>query len=364
MDKKNCQKKAMQKRNILVTAVGGRSVGSGILHSLMRTSEEVKRRWNVIASDCDPFAWGLYVADQSTLLPSADSPNYLEALSKIIEKFQIKAIIPGSEAEVYVLSKNKDKIPVPVVCNRADLMPLMSDKFQMVEKLKELELPIIETYPLREWEEVLKKHDFPFIIKPTRKTGGSRGLHIVFSREEIQELVSELQDAATEAEYGHCIQPYIGSQDQEYSVGVLSDTKGNLIDSIIMHRKLSGLSLFQSTKHNGKTYAISSGYSQGFFIKHPQVQKFCEDLAITLRSEGPLNIQLRIHEGKIYVFELHARFSGSSTMRADVGFNEPDILLRDILDNERFGRLNYKNNVAVIRAFEHVVVPIDKMIHP
>jgi carbamoyl-phosphate synthase large subunit len=49
-------------------------------------------------------------------------------------------------------------------------------------------------------------------------------------------------------------------------------------------------------------------------------------------------------------------------MRADVGFNEPDILLRNYLFNENFGRLNHQTEVAVIRAFEHVVVPISEML--
>ena len=75
-----------------------------------------------------------------------------------------------------------------------------------------------------------------------------------------------------------------------------------------------------------------------------------------------MNIQLRLSGDDIYVFEIHPRFSGTSTMRADVGFNEPDILLRNILLNETFGRLNYQYNVAAIRAFEHIIVPMDKML--
>ena len=49
-------------------------------------------------------------------------------------------------------------------------------------------------------------------------------------------------------------------------------------------------------------------------------------------------------------------------MRADVGFNEPDLLLRNELYNEKFDRLNYQYDVAVIRALEHIVVPINKML--
>ncbi|SKB93798.1 ATP-grasp domain-containing protein [Daejeonella lutea] len=345
------------KKNILVTAVGGRSVGSGIVHALTRTTEDVRNRWNVIGSDADSFAWGLYKTPQATLLPLASSPDYIPELKHVLDKFKIDAVIPGSEAEVSVLSRFKSDIPVPVICNSNALMPLMMDKFKMVQKLQEFGLNYIKTYPISEWEEVIAHYPFPFIIKPTTGTGGSKGLHFVFSKAEIENILSRLN-----SESNYCIQPYIGTGDDEYTVGILSDKNSNIIDSIVMRRKLIGLSLLDSKRQNGISYEVSTGYSQGFFIKHKIIQEYCENLAVRLKSVGPLNIQLRMDGEDIYVFEIHARFSGTSTMRADVGFNEPDILLRNYLFDEKFGRIPYQHDVAVIRAFEHVIVPIDKMI--
>lgn len=347
----------MGKKNILITATGGRSVGSGVLHALMRTSPEVRDRWNIIASDADSFAWGLYKADNAVLLPLANDPNYMSALQKAIKDFSIDAVIPGSEAEVNILSQRKAELHVPVICNRFELVPLMMDKFKMIEKLKELGLPCIETYPIAEWETAVSKYDFPFILKPTVGTGGSKGLHFVFSKEELETILPSLA-----ASSNYCIQPYIGTGDDEYTVGVLSDKDGVIIDSIVMRRKLIGLSLLHSKQYKGTAYSVSTGYSQGFIIKDAAIQEFCEKLAVTLDSRGPLNIQLRLKGKEIYVFEIHPRFSGTSTMRADVGFNEPDILLRNVLFNEKFGRLKYQYNVAAIRAFEHVIVPMKDML--
>ncbi|MFI5149789.1 MAG: ATP-grasp domain-containing protein [Bacteroidia bacterium] len=344
------------KKNILVTATGGRSVGSGLLHALLRTSADVRDRWNVVAADADSFAWGLYVAPASTLLPPASSPAYLESLLQVINKYKIDAILPGSEPETNLLSAMPDLLPVPAITNRNELMPLMTDKFRMIEKLKELGLPVIETFPISEWETALSKYDFPFVVKPTRGTGGSKGLHFVFEKSELVQLLPGLAD-----HHHYCIQPYIGTGEDEYTVGVLSDKNGSLIDTIIMKRKLMGLSLLHSRQHKEKNYAISTGYSQGYFVRDERIRGFCETLAAQLKSCGPLNIQLRVSGNAIYVFEIHPRFSGTSPMRAEVGFNEPDILLRNTLFNETFGRLNYRNEVAVIRAFEHVVVPIQDM---
>jgi carbamoyl-phosphate synthase large subunit len=345
------------KRNVLITAVGGRSVGSGILHALSRSSADVSSRWNVIAADADPFSWGLYKVGNRTLLPMGNHPNYLEAVSDAVKKFNVCAILPGSEIEANILAENKDMFSVPIIANKADLMPLMMDKFAANNKLIELGLPVIPTKPVEDWSQMANEFGFPLIVKPTKGTGGSKGVKLCISEEEISDLVLSL-----EPDSGYCVQPLFGTEDSEYTVGVLTDMDGVLIDSIVMRRKLTGLSLLDSKRIGGKRYSISTGYSQGYFIRDEAIQSFCEELALRIGSCGPLNIQLRVHNGEIYVFEIHPRFSGTSTMRADVGFNEPDILLRNSLDDMRFSRLNYKSDVAVIRAFEHVIIPIDDMV--
>jgi carbamoyl-phosphate synthase large subunit len=347
------------KKNILVTATGGRSVGSGILHALTRANEGVAERWNVVAADADSFSWGLYKVDNATLLPLASERNYIDAVKNAIVKFKIDAIIPGSEPEASLLSEYKSDFDIPVITNEHSLMPLMLDKFNTTAKLIELGLPVIPTYPISKIDEALSLHDFPLIVKPTKGTGGSKGVKMC---SDLNELIGYIETIPPNS--GYCIQPVVGTEDDEYTVGVLSDKDGAIIDSIIMKRKLIGLSILDTKTVNKKNYSISTGYSQGFFINDTAISTFCENLAIKIGSKGPLNVQLRVHNGEIYVFEIHPRFSGTTPMRADVLFNEPDILLRNYLYNEKFGRLNHMTDVAVIRAFEHVIIPIHKMLKP
>ncbi len=345
--------------NVLVTGTGGRSVGAGILHALLRSSREVKERWRVTAADSDPFAWGLYVAERAATLPSAASPDYMSKVADLVKKHQFAAIIPGTQPEAEVLARNVGHLrSVKLISNRPELLPLMSDKYLVEKTLKELGLPHIQTEAAKDWRKIAAAHGFPIVFKPTANSGGSKGVHLAADENEALFILSQLdQSSAT------CAQPYIGNPDSEYTVGVLSDVEGSLVDSIVMHRKLIGLSLLQSRTLNDRTYAISTGYSQGVFKKEPKIQDFCERLALLLRSRGPLNIQLRAAEdGTLYAFEIHPRFSGTTPMRADVGFNEVDLLLRSALFQEKLGRVSYRNNMAVIRAFEHVVVPVEDML--
>jgi carbamoyl-phosphate synthase large subunit len=333
-------------KTVLVTGTGGRSVGSGILHALVRSSPEVRGRWRVVAADADPFAWGLYKADAAALLPLAHAADYVSVVQRVIREQQIDAIIPGTEVEIEVLLRNAAAFaPAVVIANRLELASLGYTS--------------IPTVPLAEWPSIVARWGFPLVVKPTRGTGGSRGLHLVRDEEELRRLLPQF-DEHTHA----CVQPYVGDGEQEYTVGVLSDRSGNLIDSIVMHRKLTGLSLLAAANVGDRRCAISTGYSQGFIVRAPAIQAFCEDLALRLESRGPLNIQLRLDLAtkEPLVFEVHPRFSGTTPIRADVGFNEVDLLLRNALFGESFGRLNYRTNVAAIRAFEHAIVPMDQFL--
>ncbi len=62
---------------------------------------------------------------------------------------------------------------------------------------------------------------------------------------------------------------------------------------------------------------------------------FCEKVASALGSTGPLNIQCRKDGEDIYVFEINPRFSGTTSMRALCGYNEPETLIRKHLLKEK-----------------------------
>ncbi len=157
------------------------------------------------------------------------------------------------------------------------------------------------------------------------------------------------------------LQEYVGSVESEYTVGVMVSQSGEIIDSIVIHRRLTGMSLGLTRKINGKLFGLSTGYSQGTIIKHPVIQRTCEELALKIGARGPLNIQLRLAGETPVIFEVHPRFSGTSSIRAMAGFNEPDILIRNFVFGEAFGRIAYQTDVAAIRAFSNVLVPVATM---
>lgn len=350
-----------EKKTVLVTGVGGRSVGGGILHALLRTSPEVAERYRVLAVDCDPFSWGLYKAQNGFVVPRADSEEYISRIADIVQNNNVDAIIPGTEIEIAPLLQHSDHFaPAEVIANRFDLLPLMYDKLKCAEKLEQLGIAVVPTLSASSWHEAAEKFGFPLIVKPAMGSGGSRGVSIACNENQMEQRLSNRSDADRDL---LCVQPYIGDEEGEFTVGVLSDRSGKLIDSVALRRNLVGLSLMSSSTFQNKKLKVSSGYSQGYIVRDKKIQDFCEEVAVALNSCGPLNLQLRVDPktGDPLIFEVHPRFSGTTPIRADVGFNEPDLMLRNSLFGETFGRLNYRADVAVIRAFEHIVVPFEQL---
>jgi carbamoyl-phosphate synthase large subunit len=334
---------------ILVTGTGGTGVGASVLQALLTGPG----RWETVAVDAEPFSWGLYAADLHAVVPHASDPGYLAAIQEIVTQLGVEAVIPGTEAETVLLAEHRDEAGAPVIANAAALMPLMRDKNQAQAKLAELGLPVIPSYPWEQCWEAAAEFGYPLVVKPTLETSGSRGVHLVTSVKELDAL-----DAFIRAQPGLVVQPYLGDADSEYTAGVVSGHRGNVIGSIVMRRKLTGLSLL-SAKGGA---AVSTGFSQGFIVSYPALRDFCEDLAKRLGSTGPLNLQIREHHGQFHVFEIHPRFSFSTSIRAAAGFSEPDMALRDVLLGEDVACPDYRTGVAAIRVFDHILVPAGDML--
>ena len=337
---------------VLVTAVGGRSVGHQVLHALKQAASD----YRIVATDMEPFSFGLYLADQSYIVPKATAPDYLEAVLRVIAREGIRVLLPGSEAEIRVLAGARERLAAAgcsLIAADQAVIERCVDKGHLYRWLDENGFGVPRSVRGLAWPELVAAVGFPIIAKPAVGGSGSRDVAILASADEVEQY---LKDTGQHPELV-VFQEYVGTAESEYTAGVLVSKSGEIIDSIIIHRQLIGLSQGASRTIDGRRYALSTGYSQGYVVRHPPLQAFCEALALRLGVRGPLNIQCRLAGEAIKVLEVHPRFSGTTSLRADVGFNEPDALIRDVLSDTPIGRLDYRDDVAVIRAFQSVVVP-------
>lgn len=347
------------KARLLVTGVGGRSVGHQILHAVQLLGD----RYHVIATDADPFSFGLYLVPDRHVVPLASAPDYPQAMLDLVRREKIDALLPGTEAEIRVLVGLRGELAAAgchLVASPAEGVALCSDKARLYEWLAEHGFGVPKSARVDGWKALASEVGFPLVGKPAGASGGSRDVAILANEAEVERYIALFAGAASQIVF----QEYVGDATSEYTVGVVVSQRPTVINSIVLHRVLTGLSLGASRVIGGKRYTLSTGYSQGFVVDDPKIRAFCEGLALRLGLTGPVNIQLRKHGEAIKVFEVHPRFSGTTSIRAEAEFNEPDLVLRDQLFGETPGRQTYRTNVAAIRAFRSILVPREEMCAP
>ena len=62
-----------------------------------------------------------------------------------------------------------------------------------------------------------------------------------------------------------------------------------------------------------------------------EIRRVCEQIVAKMNVQGPSNLQARITEKGVTVFEVNARFSGSTAVRCVAGFNGPDMAINNFL---------------------------------
>ena len=103
---------------------------------------------------------------------------------------------------------------------------------------------------------------------------------------------------------------------------------------------------------DGNTY-------RAFVEDYPTVTNAVQRMAVALNSFGPANFQLRLTVKGPTVFEINARFSGTTPLRVALGFNEVEATLRRVVLGETIEPLTYRKGV-VLRYMNEMVVPFEE----
>lgn len=335
----------MNKINILVTGSGGGGIGEQVIKCLRLAN----LNFHVVATDVTQISKGKIDADEFIIAPLANSDSYISFILNLCISKNIKAIIPGSEIELKLFSKNRNVFSennIALLINSKNVINICLDKNLTSQFLNENNFISPLSFAISNPLQLENINIFPLVLKPSIGGGGSVNTLIVQNKEELKVFGQFLLNQYEE----FIAQEYVGDANSEYTVGILSTKEGVIVDSIVLRRNiLSGLGskikIMNTSKKTelGKYLAISSGISQGEIVKNDIISKVCEQIASKLNSTGPLNIQLRLVGDKVYIFEINPRFSGTSPMRALAGFNEVEISIRNnILGEQKFERIDYK----------------------
>jgi len=346
---------------VCVTGVGGGGHGSQILKALARAETP----YRIVAADITPHSTGLAMAHAAHILPPAKEPGYLDALLELCRREGVKALFHGSEPELKVMSARRREIEalgVFLPLNPPEVIELCMDKLRLSRALADMGVKSPWFRKIKSRDDARGLTRFPLVFKPSVGSGGSANVFMVQNPGEAACFAEHLLGMCDE----FIAQEYVGTADDEYTVGVLSDMDGELINCIAVRRYITSALSNRAKAPNlsgrdelGPQLVISNGVSQGEIGRFPEVTRPCQEIARRLGSRGPFNIQCRLVQGEVYVFEINPRFSGTTSLRAMVGFNEPDLLIRRHLLGERIEPgFAYQSGVILRRLEEHFF-PLD-----
>lgn len=292
---------------VLVLGVGG-NIGQGILKALKQS----KLQYRIIGADNIPLSFGLYTVDKAYVSPNAEEDSFIDWILDVCKQEGVEAVLSGVESVLTRLSEHAYEIrkqtgAVCIVSSPA-LLSISNDKISTCRWLKDHGLNFPNYAPSEDIEAVeklVKEYGYTLIGKP-RIGKGSHGLIKIDTRSDLTWVSSKI---------GYIIEEYLNGP--EYTVGCFCDRDGRVRGSIIMLRELK----------QGTTY-------RAMVVDFPEVREEATRIVTALKPMGPCNIQMRLSNEKPVCFEINMRFSGTTPIRARLGFNEVEVAIRNYVLNE------------------------------
>jgi carbamoyl-phosphate synthase large subunit len=316
---------------VLVLGVGG-NVSQGILKALAHADLPCR----LVAGCISPLGVGLYEADRSYVTPRADDPEFQAWLTRVCVDEAVDAVLSGSEPVLEALARQGEDVRAETgalcVVSPPDVLAVGRDKLLTARWLEQHGLAFPRSADLDD-EAALRTlvtgSGFPLVAKP-RGGKGAAGVVTITDENEL---------ASLERGTGLVVQEHL--EGEEFTVGCLSDSDGRVAGAVAMRRELM----------QGTTYRAEAG-------EFPDVRAEAVAIAGALGPTGPLNVQLRVRNGRPVAFDLNVRFSGTTPARARLGFNEVEAALRHFVLGEPIESADVTEG-TVLRYWNEVYVPAE-----
>lgn len=306
--------------NVLVPGAGG-AAAVGCLKALKMSGLECK----LIATDIDPFAAGLFLADKYYIVPPAkDEDVFVEKTLEICKKEKINNImaVSGFDTIVYAKHRNQyEKLSVNVPFSDYEVIKTCNDKFLLYERIKRMDTMVFTTLDPNEIE-------VPCIVKP-RAGKGSRD---VFVCRDVNDLKYALKK---------CSEPILQEflPGREYTVDVLSD--------------LNEKALITVPRERIETKAGIA--SKARIVLDKELQRTSADIAEEVGLRGGSCMQFKEgKDGRLKLIEINPRMGGTTIISVLAGVNIPEILIR-LCEGEK-PKIPQPKEITITRYFEDIVV--------
>lgn len=293
----------------------------------------------VIGACVNKDSAGSFFCNEFIESPYANDKNFIPWFIEICNKHKIDFVLSGVEEVIIELSNNIEliKSETKAIFISSSYQSLVTGQNKLLTNkwllMNDLPHPKFALDNMDNIKMLIKDVGFPIIAKPYFGKG-SRGIFLI---KNIQELI----DFSNYDDY--IFQEYIGDEQREYTVGCYVTRSNHIIKPIIFKREL----LYGTT-------------IKAEVVENSKIEKLAIEICERFKPVGPLNIQLRLDNNNNPVpFEFNVRFSGTTSIRAKLGFNDVEAMINEYLFCKNIESLNFKKGKAY-RYFDEIVSIDDK----
>jgi nucleoside-diphosphate-sugar epimerase/carbamoylphosphate synthase large subunit len=335
--------------------IGITSIGSGVGQSIINSIRLSNLPVYTIGMGNNPMAFGAYDCSESIITPSIYEEKYIDKIIEICQTKKINILIPGLDDELLKFSENINlfkKNSIEVVVSSPEIIELCRNKIKMSNELNKISNSFVKSYSLNEFRKTRVGSEI-YIAKPISGFA-SRGIKYIYTQDDldklnekylIQEIAIPNKNDVNHIQYMNDLKANKFSQLSEISIQYLIGKNKNLLGKCATYNKLN----------NGVPIEIIPFENEKLFKVTDKIIKYLIELGLY----GPINIQGRITDKGPKFFEMNARFTGITGLRALMGFNEVEKIIKNILyqDNKA---IHLTNKKVGIRQVSDRIVNIDQ----
>lgn len=310
--------------------IGITSIGSGVGQSVADACRLSGLPMQLVGMGYTPFAFGGFDCDLRAELPDIHDSGYVDRVLERCREHRLDILIPGLDDELLPLARNRTRFAaagVEVIVAGERMLELCRDKACMSRELASLSPAVLETLDVETGRELATagKLEFPLIAKP-RAGFASRGVHVINGVDDLRPLTRDhiLQTVAVpragdpnRAAFLHALRQGRILQVSEISAQIVIGRDGTELGRVVTCNRLA---------HGVPVEVIP--------VDAPEIRAAIDRLLPTFLDmglRGPLNLQGRLTDDGPKFFEMNARFTGITGLRAMAGFNEVEAVILDAL---------------------------------
>lgn len=308
---------------VLVTGAGA-VLGQGIVRALRASTLGVE----IAAADPNPLSPALFWVDRGYIILPANDPDFIKRFSDVLDLEKPDIVLVGTDVELPLFARHRElleeQFETRILVSSPRVIDIADDKYKTFRFLNDAKLnPPMSALPENSaaLESLMERAGFPLVVKP-RIGARSVGVSVVNNLEELKSAVA--------GRSGLVVQEMAGVAEEEFTASALV-FDGIAEASVVMRRDL----------RDGNTH-------RAFVESFEELNLFVRQAAEALQPCGPVNFQFRTDAlGKPRIFEINARFSGATPLRALAGFNEVEMCVRRLLLEEPISAVTLRNGIIL-----------------